>query len=116
MAHDELDRLRGRDHGNDPRVADLRRRIADIIKLSHSGEPDDMAQYRDRQAELRDLVAELTEAEQGDLADATIVQVDGEWRIKSGTQLLDWKFADRRTAARFLEQLKREQQPKDIPQ
>ena len=116
MANDNLDRLRGDTAGakdTDPRVEKLRRQISDIVKLSHSAEPDDAVRYRERQAELRDLTAQLIEAEQGDLGDAVIEKVGTEWRIMRGKTPLEWRFADRATAQRFLQQLK---QQKDIPQ
>ena len=117
MANDELDALRGDVAGDkdavDPRVAELRAQIADIVKLAHSGDPDDAAEYRERQAELRDLTAKLVEAEQGDLADAIVEKVGTEWRICAASTPLDWSFGDRATAQKFLEQLK---QQKDIPQ
>jgi hypothetical protein len=72
MADDELDKLRGRDHGSDRRVADLRQRIADIVKLSHSGEPDDLARYEKLQPKLRNLTAQLVKAEQGDQGDEPV--------------------------------------------
>ena len=116
MANDELDALRGDAAGAkdaDPRVEKLRRQISDIVKLSHSAEPDDAVRYRERQVELRDLTAKLIEAEQGDLADATVEKIGSEWRIMRGKTPLEWRFADRATAQQFLQQLK---QPKDIPQ
>jgi hypothetical protein len=120
---DELDRLRGRAHGNDPRVAELRQKIANIVKLAHSGEPADAARYQKLQPELRDLTAKLVEAEQGDQGDervdldnAVIEKVGDTWRIRSGKVQLAWSFGDRATAEKFLEQLKRdEQQQRDIP-
>ena len=116
MANDELDALRGDAAGakdTDPRVEKLRRQISDVVKLSHSAEPDDAVRYRERQVELRDLTAKLIEAEQGDLADATVEKIGSEWRIMRGKTPLEWRFADRATAQQFLQQLK---QPKDIPQ
>jgi hypothetical protein len=123
MANDELDRLRGRDHGNDPRVTDLLQKIADIIKLAHSGEPDDVARYEKLQPKLRDLTAQLVKAEQGDQGDepvdldnATVEKIGDTWRIRSGKVQLAWSFGDRATAEKFLDQLKRdEQQQKDVP-
>jgi hypothetical protein len=117
MANNELDALRGDVAGAnkdaDPRVAELRQQISEIVKLAHSGDPDDAAEYRARQAELRDLTAKLVEAEQGDLDVAVVEKVGTEWKIRAGSTLLDWSFGDSATAAKFLEQLK--QQEKDIP-
>jgi hypothetical protein len=123
---DDLDKLRGdvTRAKDGPRVADLRRKISDIVKLSQSGEPEDLARYEKLQPRLRDLTAQLVKLERGDqggdepvdLDNATIEKVGDAWRIRSGKVQLAWSFGDRATAERFLDQLKRdEQQPKDIP-